>query len=161
MTGSLRADLAAHPFLNGLDDADVARLAGAARRITRPAGHRFFEEGGTADRFWLISSGQVALDLHLPGRGTVTMETFGPGEVVGWSWLCSPYRWTFGAVATQPTGAFELDGARVLEIFDADPAFGLALTRRFVGVLAARLHGTRIRLLDLYGHPGDHRVGLR
>jgi CRP-like cAMP-binding protein len=80
--------------------------------------------------------------------------------VVGWSWLCPPYRWTFGAVATEPTEAFEVDGAAARDACDADPAFGLALTRRYIAVLAARLHAARIRMLDLYALPPERHGGL-
>ncbi len=46
--------LGSHPFLHGLPGQHVARLAAHARSVRVPGRHRLFEEGGTADRFWLI-----------------------------------------------------------------------------------------------------------
>jgi CRP-like cAMP-binding protein len=46
----------------------LARLAVLCEHVKFPAGQRLFEEGRTADRFWLIDAGQVALDEIVPGR---------------------------------------------------------------------------------------------
>jgi CRP/FNR family transcriptional regulator, cyclic AMP receptor protein len=141
--------LAGHQFTRGMPADYIAALAGAARHVRVPARHRLFEEGGTADRFWLIQAGRVALDMHVPGRGLVVIEALGMGDVIGWSWLYPPYQWRLGAVAMQPTQAFEIDGARVREMCAADPGFGYELTRRFLVVVVSRLQATRSRLLDL------------
>jgi CRP/FNR family transcriptional regulator, cyclic AMP receptor protein len=145
--------LAEHPFLAGLPAGWLEHLAGQVRRTGFPPGQRIFAEGGAADRFWLIHSGRVALDFRVPGRGDVLIETLGPGTVLGWSWLFPPHRWHFGAVAAEQTHTVEFDAAGVMARCEADPAFGLELTRRFAGVLLDRLQATRVRLLDLYGYP--------
>jgi CRP-like cAMP-binding protein len=147
--------LAGHQFTRGMPEDYIAALAGAARRIKVPARHRLFEEGGTADRFWLIQAGRVALEMHVPGRGQVVIEALGMGDVIGWSWLYPPYQWRLGAVAMQPTQGFEIDGAKVREMCAADPAFGYELTSRFLVVVVHRLQATRSRLLDLDARPVD------
>jgi len=140
--------LAAHGFLRGMPREQLARLAPAASLVTIPARTRLFEDGGYATRFWLIRSGSVALDLHVPGKGWAIIETIGLGQVVGWSWLFPPYTWAFGAVTLQQTEAFEFDGPAVRALCDTDPALGYQVTRRFLTVLAHRLQATRLRLLD-------------
>jgi CRP/FNR family transcriptional regulator, cyclic AMP receptor protein len=147
--------LARHQFTRGMPADYIAALAGAARHVKVPARHRLFEEGGTADRFWLIQAGRVALDMQVPGRGLVVIEALGMGDVIGWSWLYPPYQWRLGAVAMQPTQAFEIDGAKVREMCAADPGFGYELTRRFLVLVVGRLQATRSRLLDLDAHPAD------
>ena len=141
--------LAGHQFTRGMAADHVAALSGAARHIKVPARHRLFDEGGTADRFWLIQAGQVALDMHVPGRGLVLIEALGMGDVIGWSWLYPPYQWRLGAVAMRPTQAFEVDGPAVREMCAADAGFGYELTRRFLAVVVNRLQATRSRLIDL------------
>jgi CRP/FNR family transcriptional regulator, cyclic AMP receptor protein len=141
-----------HPFVAGLPHA--AELAGRARHTDFAPGSRLFDEGDEADRFWLIQTGKVALDLHAPGRDWVVIETLGDGEVLGWSWLFPPYRWHFGARAVAFTQAVEFDGRAVRAVCDADPVLGYALSRRFLGVMLDRLQATRIRLLDLYAVDG-------
>lgn len=144
--------LAAHEFCKGMNSAQLAKLAGAARHAEYPSGHRFFEEEETADGFWLIQAGQVALDLHVPGRGVVIIETFGRGTVLGWSWLFPPYQWRFGAVAMQPVRAIMFDGKLVRTFCAADPELGFELTRRFTAIVLNRLQSTRLRLIDVYSN---------
>ncbi|HUK70191.1 MAG TPA: cyclic nucleotide-binding domain-containing protein [Streptosporangiaceae bacterium] len=146
--------LTQHPFLRGMAEEHIARLNQVTRYIAVPAKYRLFDEGGTADRCWLIEAGQVALDLHVPGDGPVIIETLGRGDVVGWSWLFPPFEWLLGGVTMQPTQAFELDGRAVRAMCEADSVLGHELTRRMVTVVVRRLQATRIRLLDVYGRPG-------
>lgn len=144
--------LTGHEFFRGMPARYVERLAKTARHVEVPAGHRFFEEGGRADRFWLIQAGRVLIDLRVPGRGTAVIESLGRGAVLGWSWLFPPYQWRFGAVAAEPVRAIVLDGRAVRALCVTDPALGLELTRRFTAILLDRLQNTQIRLLDRYTH---------
>lgn len=145
--------IAAHPFLDGLEPRWLELLSYRAHRSARAAGHRFFHEGATADRFWLVRTGRVALDTHLPGQGDVVVDTLGPDTVLGWSWLFPPYRWHFGAVATEETLTIEFDAPRVRALCEQVPALGYALSVRFMAVMLDRLQATRVRVLDMYGRP--------
>jgi CRP/FNR family transcriptional regulator, cyclic AMP receptor protein len=146
------AALAAHPFLHGMSRDQLSVLAEAARDISFPARHRLFEDGGNATRFWLIQSGHVSLDLHVPGEGPVVIETIGMGELLGWSWLFPPYKWAFGAVTVTSVEAFEFGAPAVRERCAADPELGYELNQRITRVLARRLRTTRIRLIARSGY---------
>lgn len=141
--------LAAHPFLRGMPPAQLECLAETASDTVMPARYRIFEDGGYATGFWLIRSGRVALDLQVPGRGLVVIETLGMGDILGWSWLFPPYRWSLGAITLGRSEAFVFDGPVVRARLDADPEFGYEMTRRFLSVAAHRLRATRVRLSEL------------
>ncbi|MFH7340468.1 cyclic nucleotide-binding domain-containing protein [Streptomyces sp. MB22_4] len=134
------------------------RLMGLAREVRYPGGARVFEEGGAADRFWIIRTGTVALDVHVPGRGPAVVETIGAGALLGWSWLCPPRQWHLGAGTRSPVTAWEFDAAAVGALCAAHPDLGLALVTLVAGTIGHRLRATRTRLLDLYGPP---RTGPR
>ena len=146
--------LAAHPFLRGISAGQLSLLATAARDVQFPARYRLFEDGGSANRFWLIQSGHVSLDLHVPGEGPVVIASIGMGELLGWSWLFPPYRWAFGAVAATEIEAFEFDAPHVRELCAFDPELGYEVNQRITRVLAKRLQATRIRLITRSGHAG-------
>ncbi|MFJ9213783.1 regulatory protein [Streptomyces sp. L-9-10] len=128
-----------------------------ARYVSFPQDTRIFEEGDPADRFWVIRSGAVSLDMYVPGRRRVMVETLGVGDLLGWSWLFPPHRWHFGAEAFSPVRTLEFDGHAVRAMCEADPALGYALTRSIAEILARRLEVSRTKLLDQYmrhGGPG-------
>ncbi|MEU3408408.1 cyclic nucleotide-binding domain-containing protein [Streptomyces sp. NPDC006670] len=132
-----------------------ARLAHLAHEVNFPAGSRLFNEGGHADRFWVLRSGTVGMDVHVPGRQAAVVGTVGPGELVGWSWLFRPYTWHFGAEAMTPVRTDEFDAVGVRMMMDADPVLGSAMGHWVGQVLAHRLVSARIRLLDLYAPHGS------
>ncbi|MEV0321364.1 cyclic nucleotide-binding domain-containing protein [Streptomyces sp. NPDC050658] len=132
-------------------------LMAVAREVSFPQGLRLFNEGGRADRFWIIRSGSVALDLRVPGRRPAVIETLGSGDLVGWSWLFAPHVWQLGADTETPVRAWEFDAETVRELCRADPAMGAAVARWIGKVLAHRLAAARTRLLDLYAPYGSGR----
>ncbi|ELS54718.1 cyclic nucleotide-binding domain-containing protein [Streptomyces viridochromogenes] len=131
------------------------RLMRVAREVSFPQGTRLFEEGSRADRFWIIRTGTVELDMHVPGRRAAVIETLQHNELVGWSWLFTPHVWHLGAEATTPVRAYEFDATAVRTMCREDPAMGHAVTQWVGEVLAHRLRSARTRLLDLYAPYGS------
>ncbi len=142
-----------HPFFEGLDEQAIALMAGCAVNVHLRPGEYLFREGEPADTFFVIRSGRVAIEMRRPTE-RVVLDSAHEGDVVGWSWLVPPYRWTFDASATEETSAIAFDGQCLRGKCEADPALGYALLQRVVQVMSRRLQSARVRLLDLYGrHP--------
>ncbi|MGW2634238.1 Crp/Fnr family transcriptional regulator [Streptomyces chattanoogensis] len=141
------------PLLTALPVDGRERLMQLAREVSFPAGTRIFEEHGLADRFWIIRTGSVNLDMQVAGGRSVVVDMLGHGDLVGWSWLVPPYAWRMGAEAFTPVRAYEFDATAVRALCEADPGLGLAVTRRVLDVVARRLQATRLRLADI-GGPG-------
>ncbi|MET9126783.1 cyclic nucleotide-binding domain-containing protein [Streptomyces sp. NPDC004528] len=131
------------------------RLMRIAREVSFPQGARLFEEGGTADRFWIVRTGTVDLDMRVPGRRAAVIESLRHNELVGWSWLFAPHAYHLGAEATTPVRAHEFDATAVRAMCHDDPALGLAVAEWVGGILAHRLRSARTRLLDLYAPHGS------
>ena len=139
-----------HPFFAGLDDEAIALVTGCAVNAHLRPGEYLFHEGQSADTFYVVRHGRVAIQMRLPTEAAV-LDSAREGDVVGWSWLVPPYRWTFDAVATEETSLVSIDGACLRGKCESDPALGYALLQRVVQVMSTRLHSARVRLLDLYG----------
>lgn len=152
---SMEELVASHPFAAGLNDEHLALVSTCARNLSLETGAMLCVEGASADTFYLLRRGHVSIEVHQAGRGPIVIETVGPGDVVGWSWLVPPYRWTFDARVLQPVGALAIDGACLRAKSLEDPALGFALLSRVTQELLQRLQATRVRLLDLYGGPRD------
>lgn len=133
-------------FLRGMGASQLDALARTASEVMFPARHRIFADGEYADKFWLIESGYVVLDVFVPGEGLMVIDRVGIGGLVGWSWLVPPYQWAFGAVCATDVRAFQFDARAVRELCAADYGFGAELTTRLFQVVASRLKDARTSL---------------
>ncbi|MET7916657.1 cyclic nucleotide-binding domain-containing protein [Streptomyces avermitilis] len=142
-------------MLRALPSEHQQRLMRVALEVSFPEGTRLFEEGARADRFWVIRTGAIDLDMHVPGRKAPVIETLRHNELVGWSWLFAPHIWHLGAETTTPVRAYEFDAVAVRAMCQEDPALGLAVAHWVGEILAHRLRSARTRLLDLYAPYGS------
>lgn len=143
--------LTEHPFLKGIDPRHITFIAGCASNKQFPEGQFIFREGEEANYFYIILHGKVAIELFTPERGSITIQTIGNGEVLGWSWLIPPHRWRFDARVIESTNAIVLDGRCLRSKCEQDHDLGYELLKRFAGVITSRLEATRLQLLDVYG----------
>ncbi|MEU5979303.1 cyclic nucleotide-binding domain-containing protein [Streptomyces sp. NPDC047315] len=142
-------------FLAALPADRYQGVTDLSRKVSFRAGSRIFEEGEPADRFWVVGTGKVVLDVQVPGRGPVLIETIGAGELLGWSWLCPPRQWHLGSRAVTDVQALEFDAEAVMRLCEGDPALDHAVLLHVVEVVGERLRAARTRLLDLYGSPEE------
>ncbi len=150
-SAKLERELADHPFFHGLSKEFVHAVTLDATERSYAVDETIAREGTEADVFFLVVDGKVALELEAADRPPITVQTVGPGELVGWSWLVPPHRWRFNVRALKPTRMLVLDGGVVRRTLHAHPDQGYEFLIRFVPVLAERLENTRLQLLDIYG----------
>jgi len=50
-------------------------------------GETIFREGDPSLYLYLVRTGHVAIEIHVPSRGRVTVLTVGPGDLFSWSAL--------------------------------------------------------------------------
>ncbi|MFD9499601.1 cyclic nucleotide-binding domain-containing protein [Streptomyces sp. NPDC060035] len=126
-------------------------LAETSHEVPLVQDARVFEEGRRADRFWIIRSGRVEVDLRVPGRRAAVVETLGRDDLLGWSWLFPPHVWHLGAHVVHAGRAVEFDAAAVRALCEDDAVLGRAVYKYVAETVAERLYGTRTRLMQLYG----------
>ncbi len=146
---SVKQIISEHPFFRGMKPEPLDIIAGGATEVTFKPDQILLRQGEPANRFYLIESGRVALEAHEPANGTVLVESIGPGDVVGWSWLFPPFVWHFTARAVEPTRAVVLDGAHLLVTAERNREFGYDLMKRVGQMVIHRLQSTRKKLLAL------------
>jgi CRP/FNR family transcriptional regulator, cyclic AMP receptor protein len=139
-----------HPFCKGLQQEYLDLLIRCASNARFDTGFYLFREGGEANEFYLIRRGKIALEVSAPPRPSLTVEMVEKGEVLGWSWLVSPYRWRFGARAVEPVSAIAMDGKCLRGKCEKNAQLGYELLRRTVETMGQRLEATRFRLVELY-----------
>lgn len=143
--------LAEHPFFKDMPVDARKTLAGCAKNERIEPGEYLAQEGKAADKFYLIRSGTLAVECHVPTGDNLVIETLHTGEVFGWSWMVAPYEWNFDIRAVELTRVISLDAACLRKKITKDKLLGFELYSRFIPILAKRLHSTRHQLTDMYG----------
>lgn len=72
-----------HPFFHGLEERHIKLIAGCAKNVRFSEGKMLFREGDPANQFFLIREGQVAIEVMVPTRGNITIQTVQTGDVIG------------------------------------------------------------------------------
>ena len=149
---TLQRPLEEHPFLKDMPSSAVALLSGCAKNVRFGPGEALTRTGSHADTWYLVRSGRVTVSADGP-TGPLIVNTAGPGDLVGWSWIVSPYRYRFDATATEPTLAFGFEGKCLRDKCEAHPELGYQLLKRVTIALGMRLDELQLRLLDVYRGP--------
>jgi CRP/FNR family transcriptional regulator, cyclic AMP receptor protein len=139
-----------HPFLAGMNPAQLALLADCAIPVHFRKGQTILREDELANRFYLIESGKVTLESNEGLGDPVTVETIGAGDLLGWSWMFPPYVWHFTARATEPTNAIFFYGTILREYCERNPALGYELFKRMTPVMLKRLQEARQRVVSYH-----------
>ena len=146
---SLARVVAEHPFLEGMKSEHLAILTECAMLAEFKKGEMVFREGDPANRFYLIRSGRVELEAEVKERDRMLIQTLGPGDVLGWSWLFPPYYWRFDARAATSVKAIFFYGTWLREYSEQDHNLGYELMKRTAEVVIKRLQAARKYLVEL------------
>lgn len=142
-----RALILAQPFFNGMKAEHLQTLADSATETEFVAGQFLFRESDTANRLYLIECGKVAVELERRDNEPILLQTLGPGQEVGWSWMLPPYHEQFTARALEATKVIFFHGTRLREQCAADHDLGYELMSRMAVVMLHRIQATRRQLL--------------
>jgi len=74
---TLEVLLREHPFFRGLDEPDIEFIAGCGHNVVFESGAYLFREGEEANQLFIVRRGRVALEIDVPGRGLVVIDTAG------------------------------------------------------------------------------------
>jgi CRP-like cAMP-binding protein len=148
------AGLAATWFGATLPPGVRERLALLGRRERYEPGDVLLREGEPADNLGIVMAGRIALRLRIPERGSVTILTVEPGDLVGWSAIVPPHRSTSSAIALVPSDVLTFAGEPLRAALETDPVLAASFYPRVLRAVARRLDGTRLQLLDLFTAPG-------
>ena len=146
--------IAAHPFLVGMNAHHLELLTRYATKKTFAPGDVIFRAGEPAHGFYLIQTGTVALEGSVLEHGPNATDIVNAGEPLGWSWLFPPYRWHFDARAIEPTETIFFDSDQLRRHYNEDITLGHDLSQRICKVMAHRLQATRRKLIETVQRSG-------
>lgn len=145
---SLFALVAQQAFFKGLNPRHLQLLTDSALQMQFEPGQSIFEEKSPANRFYLILEGKVVLESEVADHGMIPLQTLGPGDELGWSWLFPPYYLHSSARALEVTRTIFFYGTRLREQCEQDHDLGYELMKRTAEVMIRRLYATQRRLIE-------------
>ena len=148
-----------HPFFQPMSDESRQLIVGCASNAVFRTGDLIFKEGDAAESFYLLRHGAVALELHVPGRQSLVVETIAEDEVLGWSWLVAPYRYRNDARAIGLVRAIRIDASCLRDKCETDLRLGYEFYHQFLPVIADRLAAAQLQVVDMYGNPDQYQAG--
>ena len=141
--------IAQQPFFKGLNGHHLKLLTDSALEMKFEPEQTIFAEGSPANRFYLILEGKVMLESEMEERGEmIPIQTLGPGDDLGWSWLFPPYSLHFSARALEPTRTIFFYGPRLREQCEQDHELGYQIMKRITEVATQSLGATQRRLMQ-------------
>ena len=114
------------------------------------AGADIIAEGDCSEYLYIIKSGRVAVEMHMPPKGRRTIRTGEAGDMINWSALVEPHRATASLRAVQDTEALGINGELLIVESHKDCQLGFELYRALTEVIAGRLSATRLQFMDVY-----------
>jgi CRP/FNR family cyclic AMP-dependent transcriptional regulator len=146
--------LSAHEFFSELSDDILNFLCACASPCEIRKGQLLFRHGENADKFYVLRKGRISIQMPAIMGPALEIQTLGEDQVLGWSWLISPYKWNFQAKAEEDSVLLEFDGASILARCEQEPKFGYELLKKFAALMSVRLDAARQKMMDEWNPPG-------
>ncbi len=146
--------LSAHEFFSGLSDDILKFLCECSSRREIKEGQILFRQGENADKFYVILNGCISIQMPAIMGPAMEIQSVGKDQVLGWSWLISPYKWSFQTRAEVDTELLEFDGTALLAHCEQEPKFGYELFKKFAGLMSERLSVARQKMMDEWNPAG-------
>lgn len=146
--------LSNHAFFGGLSSETLSFLSNCCSRVEISKGHVLFHQGETADNFYVVLNGNISIEMPAIMGPSVVIQSLGQDQVLGWSWLISPYKWSFQAKAIEDTELLRFDGKAILAQCELDPKFGYELLKKFAELMSVRLDSARQKMMEEWNPAG-------
>lgn len=141
-------------FFSGLGDRHIEWLARHASDKNFENGKLLARQGDRADQFFLVTEGELVVEVPALTGPSLTITRLGPGDIFGWSWLIEPYKWHFNGRAEESSRVLEFDGAAIMKHCQSDSSFGYELLRRFSGLMGVRLAAAQTTMKEQWAPGG-------
>ncbi len=135
-----------YPYFASIDDESLKAVAVIADEKSISAGTRIFHEADPADTLNIVVQGEVEIQYILGSGEHRTVDTLVEGDILGWSALIEPYKYTAVGTAKRDTRLVAIDAPKLRDLCDKDTQLGYRLAIQIAKLLAHRLEGARVQL---------------
>ena len=134
-----REDLKQIVMLTYLTDPMLDNLAQIIDILKFDRDEILFRENDSAERFYMMRSGNVLLEQRISDKVTACIGSIKPGFSFGWSAMVENGLYTVDAVCVEPSEIYSFKRDRIQRLFERDPEMGLRMYQRLVVIIKKRL----------------------
>ena len=130
------------PIFAGIPREAIEELCSRGREVAFEPGHKLFERDQDSSELMILQEGVVDLVFSIQVMNVtreVTMESVQMGDVVAWSSLVVPHRFTLGARCATRCVLTALGRDVLHAFFETDSQTGYLFMRNLAGVVGRRL----------------------
>lgn len=145
------ADLAflrGQPIFRGLDDAELAALAGVTHLVRGAAGTVLFDAGVPSDGAYMVKAGELCAELVMPDGQARAVARFGPGVVVGEIGLVESETRSLRVRITAEATLYHIDRERFAALRRSHHPGAYKVIRNIAIMLCDRLRDTNARIRE-------------
>lgn len=146
--------MSSHEFFFSLSNDTLQFLCENSSEFAIKKGQILFEQGENADKFYVIRSGLIVIQMPAIIGPSLEIQTLGKDQVLGWSWLISPYKWNFQAMPEEDSELLMFDGIAILARCEEEPRFGYELLKKFAALMSKRLDVARQKMMEEWNPAG-------
>lgn len=107
------------------------------------------EEHQELSELYILIEGMVIIGINTPKKGRISLNTIHPGQLFSWSAMFPPHISTAYALATQPVKVLAIKSARLMNMVEENPTFGIKFMNLISLTLSQRLTDTRLQLVNI------------
>lgn len=137
-------------FLTNLSPRVQEKLLALSELFCFEPGDTIFHEGDPSLYLYIVKTGHVAIEIHVPSKGRRSISTVGPGDLFSWSALVEPRLETAAARAVEATEVLGIKGGALMDLCREDTELGFELYRTLAEVITARLIASRLQCLNIF-----------
>ena len=134
-----KEDLKQIVMLTYLTDPMLDNLAQIVDLLKFDRDEILFHENESAERFYMMKSGNVLLEQRISDQVTACIGSIKPGFSFGWSAMVEDGLYTVDAICVEPSEIYSFKRDKIQKLFMNDPEMGLRMYQRLVVIIKKRL----------------------
>jgi CRP-like cAMP-binding protein len=141
-------------LFENLPEDGIDRAITLARRDKRARGEVLFEQGGSAEAFYLILGGRLKVSQTTPDGQQVIMRYLGPRDIAGCVAVCGGVPYPATATAVEDTWLLSWTRPRIAELAERHPEIALRAMR----IMGGRMVELQERLKEMQTERAERRI---
>ena len=133
-----KEDLKQIVMLTYLTDPMLDNLAQIVDLLKFDRDEILFHENESAERFYMMKSGNVLLEQRISDEVTAIIGSIKPGFSFGWSAMIEDSFYTSDAICVEPSEIYSFKRDRIQKLFVQDPQMGFRMYQRLLVIIKKR-----------------------